>query len=185
MRVLALDISKSCTGWAIDETAGRPRAGSWRGSNEALPGRAGALFSEWLCAMIDLHKPDLIAVEAAAQGGRNKDFVMSVETSKMLIGLAFLSETIAASYRLQYREYSVQTVRKTFVGHGRPSNGKKAVQDHCRTLGWSTENTDESDACAVWYHAKSVNDKSFRPETGTALFGGEPTTHPEIAHERT
>lgn len=171
MKVLALDISKRSTGWAVDGEDGRPRAGCYRGASEHLPGKAGAVFSEWLCSMIDAHKPDLIAVEAAAFGASGSgDFRMSKEISKLLIGLAFLAETVAASYQLRYSEYAVQTVRAHFVGAGRPKNPKKAVRDRCNLLGWETRNDDEGDALALWACTKAMNDKSFRYETATPLF---------------
>lgn len=168
MKVLALDLSKSCVGWAVDETDGRPRAGSWRGASEFMPGKAGALFSEWLCMMISTYKPDMIAAEAAAMGSSSADFYMSREISKMLIGLAFLAETIAASYKLQYREAAVQSCRKSFVNNGHAK--KREVRERCRHLGWHVENDDEADACAVWYHVKAKNQQGFQPDVGTPLF---------------
>lgn len=169
MKVLALDVSPACVGWAVDETDARPRTGAWRGANSFTPGRAGALFSEWLSNMIRTYKPEMIAVEAAAIASSSEGFYMNRETAKLLIGMAFLAETIAASYRLQYREAAVNSCRKTFCGSGRAQ--KKDVRERCRLLGWDTETDDAADACAVWYHVKAKHTTGFQPAVGTALFG--------------
>ena len=170
MRVLALDISKACTGWAVDSDGGPPRTGTWKGGSQATPGRAGALYSEWLCGMIALNKPEMIAYEAPMMKPVPGKIFMNVDTSFVLIGLAFLTETIAASYRLQSKRGNVATVRKHFVGHGYPDNPKAAVMERCRILGWEVENHDAADAAAVWNWAKCTFDRSYRIEAGTPLF---------------
>jgi Holliday junction resolvasome RuvABC endonuclease subunit len=165
---LALDISPKCVGWAFDGDGGQPRSGIWKGASSFTPGRAGALFSEWLSNMIRTYKPDIIAAEAAAIGSSSDGFYMNRETAKTLIGMAFLAETIAAAYRLQYREAAVNSCRKTFCGSGWAT--KEDVRERCRLLGWHVESLDESDAICVWYHVKSKHTKGFQPAVGTPLF---------------
>lgn len=169
-KVLALDISKNRTGWAVDETPGRPVCGSWSGAKDMTPGRAGSLYAEWLVKMIKKHEPDVVALEAPLMGSRNRAVKHNFDTSYILVGLAFMSEAVAASFRLVPKKAHVATVRKNFLGHGYPPDPKEAVMARCRLLGWDVPNHDAADAAAVWAWAKATHDKSFRYETATPLF---------------
>lgn len=176
MRVLALDISKTCTGVAVDGEGGRPLASSFKGAaNTPTNGRAGARFSKWLIRTIRDYDVELLAVEAPIVANSRDDdskIYMNAKIVRVLMGLPFLAETTADLMGIQYAEYAVQTVRRTFLGHGRPPNAKRAVLERCRILGWVATNDNEGDALALWYHAKSTNDRTFRPEIGTPLFRG-------------
>ena len=118
--------------------------------------------------MIDMHGPDMIAFEAPMMGG--KGITMTDDVAYVLIGLAYLTDTIAASYRLRSEKKHVATIRKHFIGQGRAQNPKAAVMERCRILGWEVENHDAADAAAVWAWAKATFDKSFRYETATPMF---------------
>lgn len=171
MRVLALDLSKNSTGWAVDgETVCPPKTGTWRAPSSE-PGRIGLAFQSWLFEACKTWEVELLAYEAPAMGGRSKGFVMNAETSLVLIGLAFTVECIAAARGIPPQTAHVQSVRRHFVGQGRPDRPKEVVRERCRLLGWPVNNTDESDAAAVWAWAKAKHDPSFRLEAATPLFG--------------
>jgi hypothetical protein len=168
---LALDTSKRRTGYFADLSDGRRVSGSYTGASEALPGRAGALYSQWLCQIISTYKPALIAYEAPVIGNRGGGMTMNMEVAFVLIGLAFLTETIAASYKIRCVRAHAMTVRKHFLGTGRPENPKRAVMERCKLLGFDVANHDVADAAALWAWAKATHDKEFRYETTTPLFG--------------
>ena len=161
LNVLALDISKRATGWTGQKSDGTPIFGTLRDvAIQSDLGRAGMVFSDWLCDMIDVHKPDLIGIEAPAIAGSG--IVLSLDEAMLLIGLAFLANVIAAMNGCRFQRVAVQTVRKHFVGHGRPANPKAAVMARCKQLGWKCANTDESDSAALWFYLKATNDPGFR-----------------------
>lgn len=175
---LGLDLSKSRTGFALDGRDGAcpPRAGTWTSPTKIL-GAFGLAYQEWLYDFARTNRVEGIGYEAPAVGnsGGKKDsgsFVMSEEVSIALIGLAFATETIAASLGVRCERVHVQTVRRHFVGHGRPKDPKKAVMDRCKQLGWPAPNTDATDAAAVWCFCKSSWDPTFRLEAATPLFKG-------------
>lgn len=170
IRTLALDQSKSRTGWRVDTLDGKTHGGGWTGTSAHLPGTAGARYSEWLCQIISTYKPELIAYEAPVMGGSGRGVTMSMEVSFVLIGLAFLTETIAASYKVRCVRAHVATVRKHLLGSGRPTNPKEAVMARCKLLGFDIANHDEADATALYLWAKATYDKDFRYEKATPLF---------------
>lgn len=174
LSVLAVDASKRRTGIYGDRRDGERYALSWTGASEALPGRAGALYSEFLCNVIRTHEPQLIAYEAPVMGNRGGGMTMNMEVAFVLIGLAFLTETIAASYKIRCVRAHVATVRKHLLGTGRPDNPKQAVMERCKLLGLDVANHDIADAAATWAWAKAKHDPTFRYETTTPLFRSNP-----------
>lgn len=169
MRVLALDIATT-TGFAVDGDGAAPRTGTFRvrGGGNAL-GPAGFSFGQWLHNSIQAFEVEAVAFEAPLMGG--KGVVMNANTSRLLIGLAFMVETVAHGSRMQCFEATVQQVRKHFLGHGRPSNPKQATIVRCRQFGWQVRDHNAADAAALWAYAKATLDPSFRLESTTPLFG--------------
>lgn len=170
MIVLGLDLSKNRTGYAVDGLHGAcpPRTGVWKpyGGGELL-GRAGHEFQSWLFRMIGMWNVEMIAYEAPPAGNTGGDIIMTFDETMMLFGMAFSVHIICEARKISPpRKVSVQTVRKHFVGHGRPPNPKKVVKQRCRALGWTPANEDESDAAAVWAWAKATLDPAFKLETG-------------------
>ena len=167
--VLALDLATR-VGFAFDGGAGAPITGSrtLRGGAGAL-GAMGKDCSAWLAEMIETIKPDILAFEAPLMGGRG--VVFNAATARLLIGLAFLAETIAEAYELRCYEAHVQSVRKYFLGTARSKNAKKETVARCRMLGWDVATHDAADAAALWAFAKANLDRSFRLDQATPLFG--------------
>lgn len=171
MRALFLDLSRTAIGWAVDSPQGGhpPLAGTRRPRfSEQKRGDFGHEYQQWLYKFLVKHKVDFVGYEAPIaytdQSRRNPETrrIQHDFNEKMLLfGLAFATECIAASRKLQYKEGHVQTIRKVFVGHGRPQDPKETVRAKCDDLGWPVANFDEADAVAGWVWAKHTYDKSF------------------------
>ncbi len=172
MRLLALDIATT-TGFAVDRPAGSNTPGPMTGTFTCRgggfrQGAAGHSFGNWLHKVIAHFNVEALVFEAPLLGG--SAIVMNKQTARLLIGLAFVAETCAYGRKIPVFEANVQTVRRHFVGHGRPKNPKQAVMERCRILGWEFRNHDEADAAAVWAYTKACRDKSFRLESATPMF---------------
>lgn len=169
MIVLALDVATK-TGWCVDGPATcPPRAGVFAltGGADGI-GRACYRFSEWLCQMFATWKPEVVSFEAPLMGGHG--VVMNANTARLLISLCGHVESCAHGYGIRCLEEHVQSVRKSFLGHGRPDNPKKAVVERCKLLGWSVTDHNAADAVALWTHTKLHIDKAFRVEAATPMF---------------
>lgn len=163
MIILALDLSKSRTGFAFDGENGKPRTGSYSlaaGGNDR--GRALLKFQGWLYDLIGVTGAGLVAYEAPIVGG----VPTNEHEALLLIGLATATETMAAARSVRSIKAAASTVRKHFVSHGRPENPKAVVMARCKLLGWEPKSHDEADACALWDLIKNTHD---RPNYATAL----------------
>lgn len=172
-RVLALDLS-SHVGFAMDRPPGAddptPLTGvrTLRGGIRNH-GVAGVDFSIWLVDLLKVNEIDLLAYEAPVMSG----VPISREVSGLLWGLAFLTETCAAARLVPCFESHVQTVRKDFLGTGRPKDPKKAVMARCAQLGWHAADDNAADAAALYFHTKLHRDPEFGVETGLPMFQRE------------
>ena len=154
--VLALDLSKSSTGYAYGLPNETPRSGSVRfGTPQHTDAEVGAKALVWLTkdmpAMLGA-LPDIVAIEAAWAGHGGH----SAQTYSLLHGLQFLVQTVAfLRTGTQPRLVKVEAARKTFTGVGRYASGeaKPAVQRRCLDLGWldiETLQADRADALCIW-----------------------------------
>lgn len=174
MIILALDLSFSRTGYAVDgfESACPPRTGFWSPPGGGyIVGKAGHAYQSWLYRAIGDWNVERVVYEAPAAGNTGGGIIMKADLLEMLFGLAFSTQVIAWTREIPVGKAHVQTVRKHFLGHGRPKNPKKHVMERCKTLGWPVPNHDAADAAALWCWAKATFDKSFRVETASPLFG--------------
>lgn len=161
--ILALDIATS-TGWAYGRPGETPRYGSqsWAakaGETAADDGTVGAAATRWLHSFMTIDKPDLLIYEAPLGAGGRSSKGSSERTTRRLLGLTFLIETVGVLKGVPSSmicEANVQTVRKHFVGQARPADGKAAVMARCRQLGWAPRTHDEGDALALWDFAGAV-----------------------------
>ncbi len=178
MIILSLDVATKC-GWAVDGPGGKPRLGVFNNPS-AGRGRGPVClhFSNWLYPFAKACNPDMIVAEAPAFGGKTKldeegkqtGFVMSAAVAGLLIGLETQVEVVAASLNVEFRSAHVQTVRRHFVGNGRPKNPKAVVMARCRQLGWDPPDDNAADAAALWDWAKSTYDRKSMSPPPTALF---------------
>jgi hypothetical protein len=56
------------------------------------------------------------------------------------------------------KDLNLFTIRKAFLGDGKPKHPKEQAHALCRILGWKPENLDEADAGAVWAYAAMLED---------------------------
>lgn len=155
--ILALDISKTNTGIAFGRPGERPTLLSIAGKETDAAG-AMAKLGTWLIEFCRVNKPDWLYYEAAlgiipGEYDPEEKRVKAKGNPQTTITLAKMTgvvEFVAEMKRIRWRTGKVQTVRKTFVGHGYPQNPKKHVKAMCVELGWTPKNTDEADAAALW-----------------------------------
>lgn len=173
--ILALDISKSCTGVCEGRAGERPRFYSIRAADLDNTG-AMMKLGRWLIERTQIDPPDFIYYEAAVSPAafigkydENKGKVRATTNPETTIALAKMLgavELIAGMKHIAHRTAHVQTVRKGFLGHGRPSDPKKRVMAMCRALDWEPNNLDEADAGAVWWFATTqVSPRHYTPIT--------------------
>ncbi len=103
--------------------------------------------------LIERHKPDLIAIEAAVGGPK---------ASAYLIGLVACVRGCAHNRRTPVQTYPLNSIRRHFLGkalavrdfpglshHAAKKAIKQAVMDRCRLLGWEVPDADAADAAAL------------------------------------
>lgn len=171
MIVLALDIATQ-TGIAVGSAGSAPRA--W--SVDLGKGRSeDARFSKALVVthkLIEEHRPDLIAVEAAVGGPK---------TSHFLVGLLACVRGCAFNRGVPLKVYPINAIRKHFLGkaytvkdfpgltHGKAKQAIKAqVMGRCALLKWDVPDADAADAAALWDFACAT--EGFQVAPGGGLF---------------
>lgn len=172
MIVAAFDIAGKASGAAYGDAGGQPRFKTLRQELDGDDlGPIGAGFRWWMVGIIQDCKPTHIAFEApwVPSGGREGSRNTGTRIPRLLIGLAFLAESIAAEFGIDCSEAAPQTVRRHFVGHGRPDDPKETVMARCRQLGWPIRNDHEGDAGALWSYTQSLLDPKFSYRTTPLL----------------
>jgi hypothetical protein len=171
MLIWALDLATQM-GWASGEPGGTLTYGSVRlsreGGDEFDIGASALRFlgEHWIA-----FRPDVVVIEApmnSAQAGK----MTNARTQLILQGLYFQCGSMARRLGVpRVTVANVQTVRKHFVGQGRPQNPKLAVMNRCRLLGFKPQDDNAADAIALWDYAASI----LLPRAAhinTALFRG-------------
>lgn len=169
--ILALDLSKSSTGYAYGRPDETPRSGSVQfGKAINTEAEVGAKALIWLNTDMPIIVggiPDVVAIEAAWEGNGGH----SAHTSSVLLGLQFMVQGVALlKTRRAPRLIKVGDARRTFTGKYRYAAGeaKPAVQRRCLELGWLDADTlqaDRADALAIWAHvaAETNPELAFNP----------------------
>jgi Holliday junction resolvasome RuvABC endonuclease subunit len=152
--VFALDLS-SRTGWAFGHIEDdRPRSGVWVLPGLSDLGRTYAAFENMLLDAIDVHRPDVVVVEAAIAGGRSGGTNQSV--TEQQIGL--LAHARSACYRHDIRlvTKAASSMRKEVIGTGRFPEGqaKKMIMRWLHERGFSFSDDNAADATVAWLWAK-------------------------------
>jgi hypothetical protein len=158
--ILALDLATT-TGWAFGKPGGEPIFGHIRFSKPGTP-RAKTLrvFRDWMDQWWSKgteYRPSLIVYESPVVSSFFKGKTKQ-DTTRLLVGLAEHLEEWAHE-KVELREATASQVRCHFIGQNvKAKIAKPQVLDRCRDLGWMCENTDESDACALWNYQCSLID---------------------------
>ncbi|MFT3987203.1 hypothetical protein [Aestuariivirga sp.] len=171
LTVLALDIAKNRSGWAV----GAP---SWRrplwGSHE-LPvkwdGNEGRCLHAWrrfLCDTMDRHAITYLAVEALFVDMKDFNFNGTVPIAQ-LHGIAI---ELAEERRIRVGDAAIASWRKHFVGTGIPPKfierkdrtdwWKRTAIKACVDRNWFVEYHDEAEALGIMDYTLSCFDEDYR-----------------------
>ena len=119
--------------------------GEFRFRGDILNGPSLCQYQDDVADLLRLHRPRLIAYEAPLAPGVAEGSLARVR----LWTLGALVVYTAARWQIPAIPSNVQTVRKHFVGQGRPKDPKVVVMDACRRRGWSPGTHNQADALAV------------------------------------
>lgn len=165
--LLALDIATR-TGWALGGPSdGSPRTGTWKlpGLDDMQLDRSLQVLDDSITGLCKIARVEIVAIEAPLMM-QNR----SAHTALGLISCAAVARCAAQRHGARIVMAQVQTVRRHFVGHGRPDDPKRAVMDRCKLLGWTVADDNAADAAALWSFAMSANYRHWAPKS-TPLFG--------------
>lgn len=167
--ILALDVATT-TGWAYGQPGSVPRASTIRFAPEGADnGAVGCGAMRWLADFLKMNQVDAVYYEAPFDP-RHMGDKTTFSTTRVLVGLPFLLDTLLSAKSIKVREVLVADARKHFLGRGvRGEEGKKQVQARCRQLGWRFDSPDAADACAVWAFACGIENPKAAIAT-TPLF---------------
>lgn len=151
MQLLALDIATK-TGWAETGGGSLPLFGTLKlKTPDDDSQRAVRNLACWLRDKFMVTVPDVVVYEAPLNSAAALGAGNSYRTPDFLLQMVGAVEAVCGCYGIPTRKMHVQSVRKRFLGHGRPNDPKRAVISHCRTLGADVRNDNEADAVAIWF----------------------------------
>lgn len=182
MRIIALDLSKSSTGWSTwKEGDEKPFYGSWELGIPMTPdGRTFARLHQRLSEMHSVGEITHLFFEdplhpAKLQGNTN------INSIRVLGGLAAHAESWAEAMGCRVvRRVNMTTWRRHFIGSQKRGTQRKAlkafVMERCQQFGFEPENDDESDSLGILTYAidqlgfQSPWEKNMilRPELGVS-----------------
>lgn len=175
--ILALDVSKRCTGVCYGRPGEAPRFLSVKG--DGLDNTAAMMkLGRWLIEWLKVERPDYVFLEAAinpaafmgrfdADKGR-VEMSSNPDTTVTLAKMAAVVEFVVGMKGIALRLANVQTCRKSFIGSGNLKGdiAKARAFAMSRALGWQPHNQDEGDAAAVWFYAGTqVAPRHYTPIT--------------------
>ena len=152
--ILFLDIAGKL-GWAYGRPGQVPRAGSvLLAKSGRSHGETGSAFLVWFTDLLKISDVAALYFEAPLDP-RFLGPKTNLSTSRILLGLPFLLETIAHARSIYpVREVSIHDARKHFIGRSpRGDQGKKEVQTMCRSLRWDFADDNAADALCGWSFA--------------------------------
>ncbi|MFG1205606.1 hypothetical protein [Xanthobacter flavus] len=176
--ILALDVATT-TGWAYGRPGEVPRASTKQFAPEGSDnGAVGCGAMRWLADFLKMNQVDAVYYEAPFDP-RHMGNKTTFSTTRVLVGLPFLLDTLLSAKSIKVREVLVADARKHFLGRGvRGDEGKKQVQTRCRQLGWRFDSPDAADACAVWAFACGIENPKAAIATTPLFQPGNVATKP-------
>lgn len=176
MIIVALDLA-TVSGIAIGSPGGKPRAFSVDlGKAKSEDSRFSKALTLTHQLIID-HKPDLIVIEAPVGGPK---------TSHFLVGLVACVRGCCFNRGVPLESHSIAAIRKHFLGGHVTSahykhlperarkaaarkDGKDAVMNRCRALGWQAADDNAADALALFDFAASRKNHAHAVMTAGGL----------------
>ena len=145
-RVLAIDASLRCTGYAVLEGVDRKIVsltyGTIKNAPALLPSGCLVAIHEKVRELIEEYRPDCAAFEAVI-------FVQSMKTA-IVLGSARGAALVAAAQRgLPIHEYAPRRVKQGVVGHGAAQKGQVAFMVRALLGLTETPGSDAADALAI------------------------------------
>ena len=167
--ILALDVSKSATGYAFGFPGDKPISGVERfGTADSTEDETWATALKWLTRLMDDLKPDIVAIEAAIMSSTpGRGGFTNPQSQGLLVGLQAVLRTVVKLKRPgRALLVNVASARKTFTGRGTYPKGeaKPAIQDRCLALGWlDTFSLEENraDALCIFAHVAAQESPDF------------------------
>ena len=176
MSVLALDLSKTSTGWAVySDGADRPRVGHWRLGSEFTSD--GQVFNKLLTCLKELRQVvrfDHVYYEQKINPAQLAGHT-TIQTINLMSGLEAMVKTFAYAKRLRTCQgINVGNWRPDFIGAVEHSEAKRRARklrdagdkrasarkdlkdltmERCRQLGFAPRNDDEADAIGILTYA--------------------------------
>ena len=136
--ILALDISKTNTGWAAGGYGTEITFGSRSFAGCGARAIVGSRFAAFLERMIPLFKPRALVIEAALLYGG---------APFLLIPMGYEAEKVAYRHNITFSEYQPNSLKKFMTGNGKAS--KDDMVFAVRARGHKVNNDDEADAVAL------------------------------------
>lgn len=168
MNLLGLDLGTRKLGFALGGPDRAPKSGvvSLPGADDHTLPRTLSIAAETVASLCRVSGAKCVVIEAP--------IVIPERSAHTMLSLVQLTGAVrSVVYRAGCSERLVppQTVRKFFVGHGRPDNPKQAIMERCRLLGWSPEDDNAGDALAAWAWGMATLCPKWAPKS-TPLFAG-------------
>lgn len=184
--ILALDVSKSKTGWAFWDTTRHHTSiitGSFKTEGDTLFETVDN-FHPSLTKLLKQFNPDYVVfeegmaniptyeVERSDMAGERKEVVVNANSSLVLQRLLGDVQGILRGFRKPHESVTPATWRKAFLGYGRKTgfkspDYKRAAKAQCELEGISNvSNADEAEAAGIafWTGRKSKNFQMFAME---------------------
>ena len=152
--IFSLDLS-SKTGWAFGHIEDdRPRSGVWVLPGPSHLGRTFASFENMLLDAIDVHRPDVVVIEAAISGGHGGGTSQNV--TEQQIGLLAHARSTCYRHDVRLVTKAASSMRKEVIGTGRFPTGtaKQSIMAWLSAGGFSFVDDNSADAIVAWLWAK-------------------------------
>ena len=157
LRILALDLSQTGTGFAVNRESGPPILGtkafpSCQGGSQL--GTVYVAFDDWLDDLISVHQPHQVWYEAPNETGNRPTWM-----AQLLFGITAYAEGRAARRGLPVFMEHVSTIRKFVLGQGSPTkkdprDGKTLAKAYCEQRGWDYQgDSNRADAAVLLVYA--------------------------------
>lgn len=182
MKILALDLSKSCTGYAYwDGKADKARLGHFTlGGSYSSNGDCFAKLQGKLNELRQTFSFDRMIYEQKINP-QNLQAISNYQTIALLGGLEAHAESFAAVFRIPHRAVNVSSWRSDFLGRDEIAGIRKAVRDEAKRTG---KKVGASDALkvATMLRARQLGHDPRKPDEADA-FGL--LTYELLSHEIT
>lgn len=164
MNILALDLSKRSTGWAIwPEGSETARFGHWvLGSAYTSDGGTYAKLHQCMGELYQVVAFEHVFIEEPIHPA-NLSGHTNIDTLRVLAGIAAHAESFAEAFGIRtFRRINVSSWRRDFIGPQKRGTKratlKSLTMERCRQLGFNPRRDDEADALGLLDYACTLRD---------------------------